>query len=327
MKIFLCDYAIHKTTKHWFEYLKANHEVVTDMYFNPVYAEWADIIYIEWCETSAQQASEGEGDFEGVYDHEGVRGEREKQYSGHFSWKGKPMFIRPIDIDVYYGHFRGIKWENVTALLYIAKHIGELLNRNFTYPPNLKQYHVPLSVKLDDWKFRERDGTGKQIAWINHNWSGKGLPLMLQAFDKLIRFTNDKTWHLHIVSNGQSNEYWFFEYCLQWIKSRGLEANVTWHDAVPNVDEFLDDKDYLISSSYKEAFALILAEAMAKGIKALTHNWWGAEDIWPKEMVWETVDEFPIKMMQNYDSNVYRKLAEQYSSDKEIALLREITGL
>lgn len=326
-KVYLCDYSHHKTTRQWLKYLEANHEVVTDMYWNPVYAEWADIIFVEWAENSAQQASLGEMDGEGFYDHAGVRGIPNQQYSGHFNWKGKPLFIRPIDMDVYYGHFRGIRWENVTALIYIANHIGELLNRNITYPETLKQYHVPLSVDLSEWTFRERDGSGKQIAWINHNWSGKCLPLMLQAFDKLIQTTNDWEWHLHIVSNGRSTEPWFFEYCEQWIKTRGLEKNITWHDSVPNIDQFLDDKDYLVSSSLKEAFSLILAEAMSKGIKALTHNWWGAEDIWPREMVWETIDEFPKKLLTPYDSNYYRELAAQYSSDKEVEALRKITGL
>lgn len=329
MKIYLCDYTHHKTTRHWLKWLEENHEVVTDQYWNPVYAEWADVIHVEWCEGAAQMASKGEGFFEGVYDHAGVRGEKGQQHTGNFNWRGKPLYIRPIDIDVLYGHFRGVQWDNVTGLIYIAPHIGELLNRNFTYPPNVKQYFVPLSVRLDEWKYKVRDGAGKQIAWINHDWSAKGLPLMIQAFKKLIDFSNDNSWHLHIVENGRSTEYWMFYYLEYMIKHFGLEGNITWHDAVPNVDEFLEDKDYLVSSSHKEAFSLILAEAMAKGIKALTHSWWGADEIWPKSMVWYTVDEFPLKLLMSgdYKSENYRALAAKYPHTKEIESLREIMGL
>ena len=63
---------------------------------------------------------------------------------------------------------------------------------------------------------------------------------------------------------------------------------------------------------------MILAEAMAKGMKALTHSWWGADKLWPKEMIWYTVDEFPRKLVLGaYDSKKYRALAESYSSEKE----------
>lgn len=329
MKVYVCDYDHHKTTKHWIEYLKQHHEVIVSMYANPVYAEWADVIYIEWCENSAQILAKGEGHFDDVYDHEGVRGEKGLTYSGDFNWKGKPMHIRPIDIDVYYGHFRGVDWANVTSLIWIAPHIGRLLHENITYPETLKQYFVPLSVKLSDWTYKERTGEGKKIAWVNHNWAAKGLPLMIQAFKKLIDFSGDKTWELHIVENGRSTEYWLHAYVKYMISHFGLEDNVRWHESVPNVDEFLEDKDYLVSSSHKEAFSLILAEAMAKGIKAITHSWWGADELWPQEMIWYTVDEFPLKLVMNgpYNSQHYKELAEKYSSEKEIAALREITGL
>ena len=328
MKVYLCDYSHHKTTRHWIKYLEANHELVMDQYFNPVYAEWADVIFVEWCEGAAQEASLGERDYEGVYDHAGVRGEPEKQYTGHFNWKGKPLYIRPIDIDVYYGHFRNVHWENVTGLIYIAPHIKELLMEGITYPDTLKIDFVPLSVDVNEWTYRERDGTGKQIAWINHNWSAKGLPLMIQALKKLVDYTKDPEWVLHIVENERSTEWWLHRYIKEQIKMLGLESNVRWHDSVPSIDQFLDDKDYLVSSSHKEAFSLILAEAMAKGIKAVTHSWWGADKLWPKEMVWYTIDEFPIKLVLGaYDSEKYRALAESYSSEKEIERLREITGL
>lgn len=327
-KVFVCDAVHGKTTKHWINWLKENHEVVTDMYFNPVYAEWADIIFIEWCEPPAIEASRLKGFYEGVYDHEGVWGEREKQYTKDFDWSGKPIFIRGIDMDIYYGHYHSVKWENVAGFAYIAEHLKEYIGP-FPFPPSLRIAHIPLSVNLNDWKYRERDGTGRKVAWINHNWSGKGLPLMLQAFEKLVRVSGDKSWEFWIISNGLSTEPWLHQgYIPHMVRTLGLSENVRFfNDGVPNIDEFLEDKDYVVSSSLKEAFSLILCEAMAKGIKAVTHSWWGVDKIWPDEMIWKTVDEFPEKMLNGYDSKHYRELAGRYSHEEEIKKLREFCGL
>ena len=339
-KVYVCDNPNLKTTKHWVNWLKENYEVVVDMYFNPVYAEWADVIYIEWCEPPAIQASQLKGFFENVYDHEGVRGEREKTYTGDFDWTGKPIFVRGIDMDIFYGHYRSVNWANITGFIYIAEHLKELM-RPFPFPDSLRIAHIPLSVNLGDWNFRERSGDGRKVAWINHNWSAKGLPLMLQAFEKLVRLTPGEPWEFWVISNGRSTEHWLHDgYIPHMVKTLGLQDRVKFfNDGVPNIDEFLEDKDYLVSSSYKEAFSLILAEAMAKGIKAVTHSWWGVDKIWPDEMIWKTVDEFPAKLLgfdpsaathpvkYPYDSKHYRELAGRYSHEVEIQKLREFTGL
>lgn len=329
MKIFFYDYAHHKTTKHWLEYLKANHEVVEDVYFNPIYAEWADVIYMEWCEGAAIEASQGEADYEGVYDHAGIRGVPGAQYSGHFNWKGKPLYIRAIDIDVYYGHFRQVQWDNVTGLLTIAPHIQRKMHDgSVIYPEKLKEAIIPLSVKLEEWNYVDRGRPNKKIAWVNHHWSAKGFMLMLQAFAKLIAVTKDRTWELHVVENGRSTEHWLFDYIQYMLTKLNIKDRVFFYGPVDSVDKFLDDKDYIVSSSMKEAFSLILAEGMAKGMKALTHSWWGADEIWPDEMIWATIDEFPDKLLKpKFDSKHYRELAAEHSHDKEIIALKDFCGL
>lgn len=325
-KVFFIDRPPYKTTRHWLDYLKENHEVIVDMYFNPVYAEWADVIYIEWAEGWAIEASKGKGHFEDVYDHAGVKGEAHKQYSGNFNWQGKPIFVRAIDIEAYFGHFRQINWDNITGLIYIAKHIYDIMERDL--PSTLPLTHVPLSIKLDEWRFKRRNGKEYKIAWVNENWSAKGMPLMLQALHKLISVTGNDKWQLHMVENKRSGEGWLFGYIDHMIKELKLENNVVKYQTVPSVDEFLEDMDYAVSSSHKEAFSLFTAEALAKGIKTLTHNWLGAKDIWPEEIVWTTIDDFVYKMMSGvYDPDHYRDIASIHTHDKEIESLKKITGL
>ncbi len=335
MKVFFFDSVPFKTTKHWYKYLCENHEVVHDTYFNPVYAEWADVIYMEWCEGAAIEASQGRNHYDNVYDHAGVRGTPNATYSGDFDWSSKPLFIRGIDIDILQGHFRQVRWENVTGFLTIAKHIERITNDgSVAYPEKLKRACIPLSVDLGEWNYRERDGSGRKIAWINHNWSAKGLPLMLQAFYELSEQYYLEPWELHIVENGRSTEYWLHRYVQHMLDKFKIRNKVFFYPTVDSVDRFLEDKDYLVSSSHKEAFSLILAEAMAKGIQALTHSWEGADEIWPEEMVWTTAEDFKQKIAikdfvthPKYDSPHYRDLANQYNALREIAALKDVTGL
>ena len=55
----------------------------------------------------------------------------------------------------------------------------------------------------------------------------------------------------------------------------------------------------------KEAYSLIIGEAMAKGIMALTHCFYGAERIWDELYIWNTIDEVCNKMLGAYESLKY----------------------
>lgn len=326
IKIYLADNSLYKTTRQLKEYWEKDprFELACDPYWNPAKAEWADVIWVEWTEGAIQRASERGGFYPSVVSDHKQLPDRD------YDWSKKILINRMIDIEAYYGHYRQVQWQNVDYLAYIAKHVFEMVDKEVKFKesyPNLKTVHIPLGINLDEWTYKARDGYGKNIAWVNHNWTGKGLPLMLQAFRALIDAKHDWDWKLHIVCDW-SNEHWYPPYIHHIIKELGIQDNVIFYDKQPDLNGFLDNMDYLVSSSYKEAFSLILAEAMAKGIKVLTHNWIGAKDIWPDEMVWTTIPEFVYKMLEdNYNSEKYRKLAEGYSHLKEIEAANKMMGV
>lgn len=328
-KVYLIDYPNFRTTRHWRDYLAANHDLVTDMYLNPIKAAWADVIFCEWVEGAAQQLSRRKGHFDDVYDHEGMIGPQHAVHSGDWSWPNAKIFMRGIDIDLHMGHFRGVSWENVGALMYIAPHFRDIIMDGMTYPPNLRLEETNLSVKLDEWTYRDRPcGTGRNIAWINENWSAKQLGLAYIALAKLIEKSGDRTWRLHVVSNGHSNEHWLFRYQEHLMKTLGIEDNVVKYDSVPSIDSFLEDKDFLWQTSAKEGFSLIMGEAMAKGLHVYSLNWESSTAIWGFTPICDTPEQLASKtMLDTYDSAFFRGLAETHSHDKEIARLREITGL
>jgi len=324
-KVFVVDYPHQKTTKHWMKYLEENHILVTEPYFNALYAEWADVIWIEWLETPAVEAAKRSGTLENVLCQDAKVAEHGSYHTRKFSWRDKPIHMRGIDMDVYYGHFRAVNWTNVTSLSFICPHVRDLVD--IPLPEKLPIHIFPLSVDIDAFKYRERDGKGHNIAWVNHNWTAKGLTLALIALHELMATTGE-AWFLHVVENGKSNEFWYHDFIKHQVESLGLQDNVRFYGPVDSVDEFLDDKDFLWHTSYKEAFSLIIGEALAKGIPVVTMDWRDAGWVWDSKMIARTPQEFVTRTLAYpFSSSECRVIASKHSVEKEIKKLCEITGL
>ena len=328
-RVYIIEYPNQQVSKHWIKHLKEKHDVVVDLYFNPIYALWADVIVCVWCEGAAQELSQIKGHYEDVLDDAGVRGIPHARYSGDFDLTDKKIFIRPIDIDVWAGHFRGVKWQNVTGMLYTAPNFLKLMQTGFDFPVTLQMHEVPISIKMDEWHYRDRKpDEGYDIAWVNHSWTAKGLDFALQAFALLVKYEEEKPWHLHVCEHGRSNEAWYHGFIQHFIDANDLRDRVTFYDSVPSVDEFLEDKQYLWSTSMKESFSQISAEAMAKGLRVFIRNFPDAKHIWGDEITFDTVDQLmTMTSQQGNTSKWYRDLVSKYDCALEIQQLDEITGL
>lgn len=322
MKIFLVDQPQHKTTSILKKYWEEHHELVCDPYFNPIKAKWADVIWVEWCEGSIIHASlrkaDGTDFARGVFDDLNDPGHKNPiNFVG--DWDQAKIINRAIDIDVWYPQYHQVKWGNVNALTYIAKHIFKMMDANVDFSnqyPNLVTRHIPLSIDLDSFAFKDRTHKhGKNIAFINHLWTGKGIPLALQIIKKLSLI--DPEWKLHIVGDW-SNEHWFKGYISYIIGEMKLQDNVSIQYRVPDVNEFLDNMDYSLSTSHKEAFSLITAESMAKGLKPVIHNWQGSRDIWDDRWIFNTIDEAVEMFLGDYNSKEYREFVSRYDKHTEI---------
>jgi hypothetical protein len=95
---------------------------------------------------------------------------------------------------------------------------------------------------------------------------------------------------------------------------------------INEVEKFLEDKNYIISTSIHESFDYNIAEAMARGIKPIIHNFDGAKTLWPNELIYNTIDEAVEKITeQAYDSGSYRRFIEDnYTLEQQIYEIEEI---
>jgi glycosyltransferase involved in cell wall biosynthesis len=118
---------------------------------------------------------------------------------------------------------------------------------------------IPHSVNLDKWTFKERP-PGFNIAVVAEIWESKGIDYVLQIAYKLKQI--DERYHIYYLGKEQ-DYHWHRQYRTEFIRSNNLP--ISFIDWVDNLDEWLEDKNYLLHCSTKEAFSAATAEAAAKG--------------------------------------------------------------
>lgn len=296
MKIFACCNWQLKFLGPMLDYWRRQgHEVRYELGYNPAGHEWSDVCFVDVCDHNAHVASE-------------------------YKFPNSRLVIRAIDIECWVQQSTGVHWENVDVCIFMAKHIEELVRSYMTFPANVQVVHIPPGIDLSKWTYRERDGSNHSVAFIAHQWSAKGMPLLFQVMAAL-----GSGWVLHILGN-QSNERWLHKYNEHIVRELGLQVVFT--ERVPSVDAWLDDKDYIIIPGQKEAFSYVTAEAAAKGIKPLVHNFWRARDIWPDEWVWSTIGEAVAMAQQPFDSASYRRyIADHYTLDTMMERINSVCGI
>lgn len=317
-KIVIFDPYLRKFTdgmeKWW---LAQGHEVRMERYYNPQIAnEWADIIWMETVDNNLASATNP---------GQAIMADNANYQPWGLSdmdLRGRKIVVRAIDIEVFQGHHMAANWNHVSDLIFIAPHIRNLVDIDALpgVHQNLKVHTIPHCVDLDKWTFKER-GPGFNIAIVSERWTSKGVGELLQIALKLKRIDP----RYKITWLGQRSDHpWEHMYRDEFVEHHNLPIEfINILNDGSTVDEFLEDKNYLLHASHKEAFSAATAEAMAKGIKPVVHRFYGADAIWPG-MTWDSIDE-AVQMITGpnvegttswYNSEKYR----QYLIDHEYTL-------
>jgi len=329
VKIYIADHlGAHKTTQtmeRWFE--KHGHEVHYDYYYNPAQMEWCDVAFFAWAESMAGMAvNTGWG---GSKVGEKITHQFTQEYSADFVIKKKPIFVWAVDIEIWNRDFNCIKdYSQLEGLFYMSKAYFDYMQKEAGVENVSKCKQImklPISLDMNEWSFRQHSA-GKSLVCVGEQWMAKNPYFITQLMAML---PNDYT----MTVLGKWNEgvwRWTEEQFWYEVRSYGLEGRVKnikeipWGSSEP-MNQFLDDKDYLITFSAKDAFSIPVAEAMAKGIKAFPHDFMGSQDIWGK-YVWKTLPEL-VDRIQNepYNSEEYRQyIQDNYSTDVVLTKLEEI---
>ncbi len=322
MRIALFDPYGGKFTSDMEEWWLAHgHEVRRERYYQPELVDWADVVWYDTTDNNILSATNPDQALKDDWKYTQKRGEwslHDKDLSN------KKIIVRPIDIEVWQGHHAHENmWNVVTDCIFIAPHIRDMMMADDRpKASNMRVHTIPCGVNLDRWTFKERS-PGFDIAVVSEIWVSKGIDYVLQIALRLKEI--DERYKIHWL--GKWHDYlWEEAYARDFIERNGLNIEVT--EYVDNVNEWLEDKHYLLHASHKEAFCYAVAEAMAKGIKPVLHAFYGSESLWG-DITWRSTEEAVDRITENlYESESYRRYLQErgYTLDTMMERIMEVVG-
>jgi|GEM_PF-1235191 len=253
--------------------------------------QWSDVSWFEWCDSMLVQASQLP--------------------------KVCKIVCRLHSYEVFANFPHEVEWDKIDHLVFVAAHIQAIFLDQL---PHLKQ-KLPMQVihngiDLQRYRLLERP-QGYNIAYVGYINHKKNPSLLLQCMSHLVEL--DPRYVLHVA--GEHQELRFKLYMEHMVAAMDLQKNIVFHGWLENVEDWLADKSYILSTSVLESFGYGIAEAMARGLKPLIHNFVGADNLYPREYLFNNVREFG-QMVLNADFRPaeYRQyIADHYSQGRQFA--------
>lgn len=258
---------------------------------------WSDISWFEWCTNLAAAASKRPKICKNII--------RLHRYEAYEQWPQE------------------IYWNNIDTLITVGNDITKqtLLGK----VPGLESYTslvaVPNGVDLDKFKLIDRR-RGKNIAFLANLRMVKNPAFVLQCMQKLHYI--DPEYRLFFA--GRFQDQALEQYLRHMVCALELEGVVFFDGWQEDVNSWLQDKHYIVSTSICEGHPVGLLEGMACGLKSVIHNFTGAEDIFPSEFLFNISEEFCEQILSDkYEPQKYRKFVEEkYSLKSQLSKINEI---
>lgn len=227
--------------------------------------------------------------------------------------------------EAFAGYASAINWDRVDDLIFVAEHIKDQVLDQAPQVGRLTRTHVvPNGINLERFPLTERT-RGKNLAFVGDINYKKGPMLLLHAFSELVR--QDPEYRLAIAGRIQDQRYVL--YFDQMLKEMGLQGHVKLDGWVKDVASWLEDKQYIVSTSLLEGHPVGLMEAMARGLKPVIHNFVGARQIYDDGFIWNSIPEFvQMILAKDYDSGSYRQfIKERFSLEKQLEHIDNILAI
>ncbi|MFC1556818.1 tetratricopeptide repeat protein [candidate division KSB1 bacterium] len=244
--------------------------------------QWSDLSWFEWCDNLLVQASRLP--------------------------KQSVILCRMHKYEVFTDMPDKVNWENVDHLICVFKLVADVLKKRIDIKTPVSI--IPNGVNFNKYPFPENKRYGKKIAYVGHIKKSKGPELLLQCFAKIYRYDPEYTFHIAGFHQDQEFQIYFDHLIAR------LGLPVKYYGWIENIEPWLSDKDYILSSSVSEAFQYAVVEGIAKGLLPLVHNWPDSDTIYPGEVLFSTVDEC-LELLQKYEKSSRPELARSYRERME----------
>jgi hypothetical protein len=259
--------------------------------------EWSDISWFEWCTNLAEIGSKMPKVCKSII--------RLHRYEAYLDWPSR------------------INWENVDILITVGNRcVNEVLERQVPdIGKRVRMVTIANGVDLDKFKFVRRRH-GKNIAFVGNLRMVKNPMFVLQCMKALSRLESG----YRLFFAGGFQDVVVEQYLKHMVVELGLKDRVFFDGWQRDVQSWLAEKHYIVSSSVIESQGMGILEGMACGLKPLVHNFPGAKGTFVKEYVFNTAEDFCEHIMSgDYEPERYRGFVEyHYSLERQLARIVEV---
>ena len=275
-------------TKEIADRFEGDYTVVVSNEFNPSLAWWGDTVWFDFCDENLREATRMSG------------------------WE-QQIICRVHGFEAYDTDIPDqVSWENVDDLVFVSEHTKSIFLERFPEAEKANIHLIPNGIDLSKWTYKKRSH-GKTLGCGGYLKAGKNPSMLLEILNRL-----PEEYGLKIAGEWQNEkEQVFFEHL---VERTGLNKRVSLEPWLDDMNGWLEGIDYLVSTSVSESFSFVIGEAMAKGIKPVIIDRPGAEEIWGREFLFQSVDE-AVEMIlpdSSYDSKSYREVPAKYSLKKQM---------
>jgi len=180
-----------------------------------------------------------------------------------------------------------INWDNVDHLILVCEDMREIMRIRFPQLPSKLDIRVIYNAIECNRYASTAPKKMTDIAWVARIIMKKNPGMFLQIMAKLVAI--DPAYRLHIAGVGR--DLLLQRYIDSLIGKLGLGQHIVFYDFVEDMPTWLQDKGVLLSTALYESFGMSIGEAMAAGAFPVIHNFPGADQLWPRECLYSTVDE------------------------------------
>jgi|GEM_PF-197063 len=241
--------------------------------------KWSDISWFEWCTEQVVEASK----------------------LPRVCWN----IARLHRWEAYEDYPKRIMWESIDALVMVGNSfVAKALRQQVPNIDSLTRVlTIPNGIDLNKFQYVERKH-GKNLACIGFLTARKNPMFLLQCMQKL-HFI-DPQYKLYFA--GDFRDGTLEQYVRHMVNELGL-AEVVFFDGWQNdINKWLEDKHYIVSSSIGESQGMGIIEGMARGLKPVIHNFPGAGEIFPQEFLFGISEDFcRLVLSQSYEPWRYRE--------------------
>lgn len=222
--------------------------------------------------------------------------------------KANKMIVRLSADDVYDRSPERVNWNNVDTLILIGNSfVKEALIEKINDIEKLtKLMTVGYGVDVDQFKFTYRN-RGKKIACVSDLSAKKNPMFLLQCMQKLVYI--DPDYRLYFA--GEFEDKAVEHYVMHMVEKMNLSSVVFFDGRVNNVNTWLRDKHYIVSAGISESILPGVLEGMCCGLKPVVHNFPGADELLPIEVLFNLAEDFCGHITsETYESQQYHSIVE-----------------